>query len=519
MPIPTLITDLSTTAASNFPQGTDSPASIDDVQRAHASFIAKLRDESQTLVNKDASGGYAGLTLFKLNLRNAANTFTSFLTNAATAARTWIMPDKDGTVAMVSDITGGTQAVSGTTLSATGALTTAGIKEDAAGNVGIGVVPSAWSLGRAIEAGQVGNALFGYLTETHITNNAYFNGGWKYGYSGLSARHTLQGGSHSWYTAPSGTAGAAITWTQAMTLDASGNLHIGQAEGTYHTLAKSVAQGNPIIRVYSQTSALNTAIFYAVSSQGFSAAETATQIGTNNTTGRSINAGGTVNASGADYAEYERNNGLTISKGDLVGFKADGTLTNVYVDAIRFAVKSTNPSYVGGDTWGSEDQVGKRPDEPQRIADKTEQRKVTPAVAATETEPAVEATFETVILEAGDTDAEWATKQADYATAKAAFEAALEAARQQVDRIAYSGKVPCNVLGATPGGYIIAFPAADGSIAGIFVADPDFTQYKLAVGRVNKIIDDAHAQHLAKQINVTDWQQFVGRCEVAVIIH
>jgi hypothetical protein len=50
---------------------------------------------------KDASGGYAGLTLFKLNLRNAANTFTSFLTNAATAARTWTMPDKDGTVAML----------------------------------------------------------------------------------------------------------------------------------------------------------------------------------------------------------------------------------------------------------------------------------------------------------------------------------------------------------------------------------------------------------------------------------
>ena len=56
--------------------------------------------------NKDASGGVAGLTLFKLNLRNAANTITSFFTTAATVARTWTLPDKDGTVAMTSDITG-----------------------------------------------------------------------------------------------------------------------------------------------------------------------------------------------------------------------------------------------------------------------------------------------------------------------------------------------------------------------------------------------------------------------------
>lgn len=56
--------------------------------------------------NKDASGGYPGLTLFKLNLRNAADTFTSWFTTAATAARTWTLPDKSGTVAMTSDITG-----------------------------------------------------------------------------------------------------------------------------------------------------------------------------------------------------------------------------------------------------------------------------------------------------------------------------------------------------------------------------------------------------------------------------
>ena len=54
--------------------------------------------------NKDATGGYAGLTLFKINFKNAANTFTSFFTNSNTAARTYTFPDYDGTVAMLSDV-------------------------------------------------------------------------------------------------------------------------------------------------------------------------------------------------------------------------------------------------------------------------------------------------------------------------------------------------------------------------------------------------------------------------------
>lgn len=55
------------------------------------------------LNTKDASGGVSGLTQFKLNLKNAAGTVISWITSAATAARTWTMPDKDGTVAMVDD--------------------------------------------------------------------------------------------------------------------------------------------------------------------------------------------------------------------------------------------------------------------------------------------------------------------------------------------------------------------------------------------------------------------------------
>lgn len=75
--------------------------------------LNELDTEKQALTSKDASGGYAGLTLFKLNLRNAANTITSWLTTAATVARTWTFPDKDGTVAMTSDITGRNKIING----------------------------------------------------------------------------------------------------------------------------------------------------------------------------------------------------------------------------------------------------------------------------------------------------------------------------------------------------------------------------------------------------------------------
>jgi len=66
----------------------------------------------ENTANKDASGGYVGLTLFKINFKNVANTFTSFFTNTNTASRTYTFPDKDGTVAMLSDTDGTPQYAS-----------------------------------------------------------------------------------------------------------------------------------------------------------------------------------------------------------------------------------------------------------------------------------------------------------------------------------------------------------------------------------------------------------------------
>jgi len=101
---------------------------------------------------------------------------------------------------------------------------------DSSGNLGLGVTPSAWtgSGGKNIEIGATGNAIFGSASLTTYIYNANFDSSWKYSRSDFASRYEQQAGTHRWFTAPSGTAGNAISFTQAMTLDASGRLLVGR---------------------------------------------------------------------------------------------------------------------------------------------------------------------------------------------------------------------------------------------------------------------------------------------------
>ena len=95
------------------------------------------------------------------------------------------------------------------------------------GNLGLGVTPSAWSVGKAIELNFPGNGLWNAsAVDTRLMTNVYFNGGFYYGSTG-TASIMETGNGFIWRTAPSGTAGTAITFTQAMTLNASGRLLLG----------------------------------------------------------------------------------------------------------------------------------------------------------------------------------------------------------------------------------------------------------------------------------------------------
>jgi hypothetical protein len=98
-----------------------------------------------------------------------------------------------------------------------------------AGNLGLGVTPSAW-IGKALQIGLYSGFGIDANGNAFMANNAYNDTGSSYRYvaSSLGATQYRQAfGVHQWYNAPSGTAGNAITFTQAMTLDASGNLLVG----------------------------------------------------------------------------------------------------------------------------------------------------------------------------------------------------------------------------------------------------------------------------------------------------
>jgi hypothetical protein len=130
---------------------------------------------------------------------------------------------------------------------------------DGSGNLGLGVTPSAWYSGnsaKVFEFGSAGNAILQYGSSSNITsyylNNAYLNtsASFIYGQTGGGASSYRQNnGTHAWFNAPSGTAGNAITFTQAMTLDASGNLGIGTTSPTYPLTvqANSSTQGIRLI--------------------------------------------------------------------------------------------------------------------------------------------------------------------------------------------------------------------------------------------------------------------------------
>ena len=125
--------------------------------------------------------------------------------------------------------------------------TTVRLNVDASGNLGLGVTPSAWgaSFKPAIDLG-TGAAIGAYSTfGPSLYANCYINSSSQYIYKNSAAAGAYQilNNAHYWYNAPSGTAGNAITFTQAMTLDASGNLLVGLTSGSYKFQAARSGDG------------------------------------------------------------------------------------------------------------------------------------------------------------------------------------------------------------------------------------------------------------------------------------
>ena len=265
--------------------------------------------------------------------------------------------------------------------------------------------------------------------------------------------------------------------TERARIDSSGNFQLGAVNDGV-TKSFTVYQGGgaegTVYGTFIRTSGGSQSLEIQNANDFFAnAANAACRMGRNSVNTRSLNAGGTVNASGADYAEYMTKAGnFTIAKGDVIGIDANGKLTNVFADAVSFVVKSTDPSYVGGDSWGSEDALG------LSMPEKPSQRQATEEIEA-------------------ETDEDFEIRLDQYEADQSAFDAALEAARQLVDRIAFAGQVPVNVTGATAGQYIIPINN-NGAIKGEAVSNPTFEQYQIAVGKVISIESDGRAKIIVK---------------------
>ena len=135
---------------------------------------------------------------------------------------------------------------------------------DSSGNLGLGVTPSAWD--NAFKNLQVGGSGYSgsFYSQANgdasmgVALNGYYSSGWKYTASSRAAtKYEQNAGVHSWSVAPSGTAGNAVSSTQAMTLDASSNLLVGDTTNT----------GN-LTRLYVKADGTHGAATFAVPSTG-----------------------------------------------------------------------------------------------------------------------------------------------------------------------------------------------------------------------------------------------------------
>jgi hypothetical protein len=129
-------------------------------------------------------------------------------------------------------------------------------------NLGLGVTPSAWSgQFKAFELGTSKYACFGQRLNTtkdlFIGWNAYNDSTGTSGINGFKYINTGDGAAmyaatelagHRWFTAPSGTAGDVISFTQAMTLDSTGGLRVGRTTNIFNAASsEKFSVSNPVL--------------------------------------------------------------------------------------------------------------------------------------------------------------------------------------------------------------------------------------------------------------------------------
>ena len=221
------------TSSFDFVQGADSSGFV--FNRANAPIIFGVNNSEAMRLTSTGLGIGTTTPGAKLSVRSSDLYAATFNTNntASEISKISIGGYLDaaggtgGTVAIGSDHNHGISLLSSMVFYTNNGTIGERMRLDSSGNLGLGVTPSAWGSGFSVLQLESKAALIGNNGATYLGNNWYSNAGNKYIGTGQAALYAVSAGVHSWFNAPSGTAGNPITFTQAMTLDASGNLGIG----------------------------------------------------------------------------------------------------------------------------------------------------------------------------------------------------------------------------------------------------------------------------------------------------
>ena len=189
---------------------------------------------------------------------------------------------------------------------------------DSSGNFGLGVAPSAW--GAASQAFQNGGgSFFQYNNDrVFIGQNTYITSAFGDAFvgNGYATRYRQYAGTHAFFVSTasnSSGAGAAATFSQALTLDASGNLLVGQT-----------AVGNGGKLAVNGSISICTSTTGTQSSMAKDATQLTTSISTSATTIYTDISSGMSSASAGYFIIYGNNNGGAGFM-DVVIAKANGT--------------------------------------------------------------------------------------------------------------------------------------------------------------------------------------------------
>ena len=208
---------------------------------------------------------------------------------------------------------------------------------DSSGNLGLGVTPNTWNSGGGKTLQLTSGALTAYSTDNiQMVQNMYFNSGWIYKTSNYGTIYNQSVGQHTWFTAPSGTAGATPSLTQVMTLNASGLLLVNATSNIYG--------GQHVIRGGANADGLGITVFQNANNTSYY-----------HTVGPNQNGAFTIYRAG-DYAGVYLGWGNTswTANSDSRLKNVTGTYTNALADIaqiqpVKFTWKSdeTNTSHVG----------------------------------------------------------------------------------------------------------------------------------------------------------------------------